>query len=154
MEIVPRLMQNSLLSIKKFAEVNYLTVFTPKEVQILGRDRTTIENTMEPILQKWKDLQTGLWSIPILPEQNKEHSKPQEEATELNPPNQDQMVNNVYEFPSMKQIICYHHATAGFQTKASWLRAIKARFYATWPMLTATATNKHFLESEETHKGP
>ena len=63
------------------------------------------------------------------------------------------MVNNVYELPSTKQIIQFHHATAGFSTKAMWLKAIKAGFYATWLMLTAITVIKYFPESEETQKG-
>ena len=63
------------------------------------------------------------------------------------------MVNNVYELWSTKEIICYHHSTAGFPTKATWLRAIKAGFYATRPVLTATAVFKYFPESDETQKG-
>ena len=33
-----------------------------------------------------------------------------------------------------------------------WLNAIRAGFFATWPMLTTKAVEKYFLESEETQK--
>ena len=61
--------------------------------------------------------------------------------------------NNAYEPPSKKQIIWYHHAMAGFPTKATWIKAIKAGFYATWPMLTTAAANKYFSEFGKMQKG-
>ena len=54
--------------------------------------------------------------------------------------------------PKHQEIICYHHAVAGFQTKAMWLWAIKAGFFVTWPMLTTAAVNKFFLEMDEIQK--
>ena len=53
----------------------------------------------------------------------------------------------------MKQVIRYDHASAGFPTKTTWLKAIKAGFYTMWPMLTATAVMKNYPESNETQKG-
>ena len=49
-DTVPGLKYNSLLSTSKFLEANYLTVFTPEEVQIFDGDRTTIASMKEPIL--------------------------------------------------------------------------------------------------------
>ena len=60
---------------------------------------------------------------------------------------------NVYNLPSIAQVIKYHHAAAGFPTKDTWVKAIKAGFYVSWPGLTAEAASKHFPESEETQKG-
>ena len=53
----------------------------------------------------------------------------------------------------MKQIVCYYHAAAGVPTKVKWLKAIKARLYATWPMLMTKAMSKYSPESAETQKG-
>ena len=73
--------------------------------------------------------------------------------TTVDTTNQQQMVNNVYESPRTKQLIQYYHATTGFLTKATWLKSIKGRFYATWSMLTATAVINYFPESDKTEKG-
>ena len=59
-------------------------------------------------------------------------------------------MNNVYELPNTAQTIRYLHACAGYPTKSTWLTAIRAGNYLSWPMLTASAVNKHFPESEET----
>ena len=56
-------------------------------------------------------------------------------------------------YMNYKQVIRYCHETAGFPTKATWLKVTKARFFASWPMLTATAIAKHFPESPKTQKG-
>ena len=50
-------------------------------------------------------------------------------------------------------MIRYYHAATGFPTKTTWIKAIKAGNYATWPGLTTNAVRKHFPESEETQKG-
>ena len=115
--IVPGLKHNSQLSISKFVEANYQTIFTPIEVQTFDGDKATIASMMEPILQGWKDLQTGQWWVPILHGQNTENCTQQEEAKKVNLPNQNQMANNMYNLLSMKQTICYHHAAAGFPAR-------------------------------------
>ena len=49
-DLVQRLQHNSLLSVSKFVEANYLTVFTPDKVKIFNGDKTTLSITDEPIL--------------------------------------------------------------------------------------------------------
>ena len=66
---------------------------------------------------------------------------------------QEESVTNVYELPSTKQIVRYLYACAGFPTKTEWLKAIKARNFATWPHLKAKAVRKHFPEPDETAQG-
>ena len=61
-------------------------------------------------------------------------------------------IGNVYELPSIEQTIRYLHAAAGFPTKTTWLKATRKGNYNTWPLLTVKNVNKHFPESEETHK--
>ena len=55
--------------------------------------------------------------------------------------------------PSIPHTIRYLHATAGFPVKETWLNAIKAGNYVTWPGVTTTAVRKHFPESDETQQG-
>ncbi len=62
-------------------------------------------------------------------------------------------VNNVYSLLSIPHTISYLHAAAGFPVKETWLDAIKAGNYVTWPGLTTTAVRKHFLDSDETQQG-
>ena len=49
-------------------------------------------------------------------------------------------------------MIKYHHASAGHPVKDTWITAINAGNYATWPGITSTAVRKHFPKSDETQK--
>jgi hypothetical protein len=64
-----------------------------------------------------------------------------------------QKVNNVYNIPSTKESIRYLHATAGFPVKETWIDAIKAGNYTTWPGLNVKVVNRYFPESDKTQKG-
>ena len=62
-------------------------------------------------------------------------------------------IHNFYELPSIKPVIWYLHAAAGFITKANCINAIRRENYLTWPLVTVKNVTKHFLESEETEQG-
>ena len=55
--------------------------------------------------------------------------------------------------PGIKELIAYHHASAGFPSKETWLSAIKANTYESWPGLTPDASKKHCPNSDETMLG-
>ncbi len=67
--------------------------------------------------------------------------------------NECKKVANVYDIPSINQTIKYLHAAAGYPVKDTWVKAINAGNYTTWPGLTATVARKHFPESDKTQKG-
>jgi len=41
--------------------------------------------------------------------------------------------SNAYEIQAAPVLIAYLHATAGFPAKETWLRAVEANFYSSWP---------------------
>ena len=49
-DTVPCLHHNALLSINKFGEANYVTVFTPGEVNIFDGKQASIMNTHQTIM--------------------------------------------------------------------------------------------------------
>ena len=53
----------------------------------------------------------------------------------------------------MGALVRYLHATAGFPVKSTWLGAIKAGNYATWPGLTYANASKYCPLSVESVKG-
>ncbi len=67
--------------------------------------------------------------------------------------NECKKVANVYDIPSITQMIKYLHAAAGYPVKDTWVKTINAGNYTTLPGLTATAARKHFPESDKTQKG-
>jgi len=101
----------------------------------------------EAILRGWRE-ESGLWRVPLSnasPKTKSEYvllSKETEHA-----------LNNVYDLPSTAETIRYLHACAGFPTKTTWLKAIRAGNYATWPSLTVKAAAEQFPESDETQQG-
>ena len=90
--------------------------------------------TKSPILQGCKKGEK-LWTISTKDEQNTEQA------------------NNVYDLPSIKQTVKYIHAAAGFPVAETWIKAIKAGNYNTWPTITPEIVCRYFPELDETQKG-
>ncbi len=129
---------NSLLSINKMAENRYTTIFRPgnEGVTIHRKGTLTITTSKPPLLQRCKKRGAKLWTVSAA-------------ATD----NEWEEVANVYNIPSINQTIKYLQAAAGYPVKDTWVKAINAGNYTTWPGLTATAARRHFPESDETQKG-
>jgi hypothetical protein len=47
--------------------------------------------------------------------------------------------SNVYNLPSIAQTIKYLHVAAGYPVEDTWIKAINAGNYTTWPGITAAA---------------
>ncbi len=60
--------------------------------------------------------------------------------------------NAIIDLPNNRQKLLYLHAAAGFPPKETFLSAVHAGNYATWPGLTTTLISKHFPYLEETQK--
>ena len=129
----------SLISVNTMAENGYLTIFQPWDGGVTIHKEGTLKITTSepPVLQGCKKKGTALWTVSV-PQTTK---KKQEE------------IANVYNLPSIVQMIKYHHASAGYPVEDTWIKAINAGNYTTWPGLTAEAVRKHFPESDETQKG-
>ena len=136
-DVLPGL-KRSLLSVSKMSDEGYTTIFHPGEegVTIHKKGTFNITTSEPPVLKGEKENMGKLWTISAT-----DNSKKREE------------VNNVYSLPSIPQTIRYLHAAAGFPVKETWLDAIKAGNYVTWPGLTTTAVRKHFSDSDKTQQG-
>jgi hypothetical protein len=66
--------------------------------------------------------------------------------------NKDQ-ANNAYDLLSISQTVRYHHLVTGFSVGDTWIKAIKAGNYNTWPTITPSTVQRHFPESNKTQKG-
>jgi hypothetical protein len=53
----------------------------------------------------------------------------------------------------MEQAIKWIHAVCGYPVKSTWLKAVKAGNYISWPMLPEHNVNKYYPETSETSKG-
>jgi hypothetical protein len=137
-DVLPGL-KRSLFSVNKMAEEGYTTIFHPGEdgVTIRKKGTLTITTNAPPVLKGRKAKTEKLWTISAA--DNADHNREE--------------TNNVYSIPSIPHTIRYLHATAGFPVKETWMNAIKAGNYITWPGITTTAVRKHFPESDETQQG-
>ena len=70
-----------------------------------------------------------------------------------NRPPPKEVINNVYELPTIEPAIRYLHSAAGFPAKATWLKAIRKGSYLSWPLVNVNNVSKYFPESKETQKG-
>ena len=136
-DILPGL-KRSLLSVSKMSDEGYTTIFHPGEEGVTIHKKGTIRLTTSepPVLKGEKENMAKLWTI---------------SATKTS--NCKEEVHNVYSLPSIPHTIRYLHAAAGFPVKETWLDAIKAGNYVTWPGLTTSTVRKHFPDSDETQQG-
>jgi hypothetical protein len=63
------------------------------------------------------------------------------------------VANNVHQLQTKEQLWDYLHRAAGHPVKKTWLAAIKAGEYATWPGLTYKLVSNHLYDTEETAVG-
>jgi hypothetical protein len=125
------------MSVNKMAGEGHTTIFHPGEegVAMHKPGALTITMTEPPILQGCKTKGEKLWTILVESENNTEQA------------------NNAYDLLSISQTVKYHHAAAGFPVADTWINAIKAGNYNTWPTITPSTVQRHFPESDETQKG-
>ena len=142
-DVLPGLRPNSLISVGKFADADYTTIFHPRGEGVTVHKKNTfrLQVWRKPVLQGWRDA-NGLWRV------SRDERKPISCVR-----SKKELAANVYSLPSIPQTIRYLHAAAGFPTKDSWIKAIQNGNYTTWPGITAEVVNKHFPESIETQKG-
>ena len=60
---------------------------------------------------------------------------------------------SAYDLPSVKALVRYFHAAAGYPVKDMWLKAVKAGNYVSWPGLTLANAANYCPSSDATVKG-
>ena len=66
-DMVPAITTQSLISIGKFADAKYITIFDKEEVNIYDANNTEVTVSRGAILKGYRDHETGLWRIPLVP---------------------------------------------------------------------------------------
>ena len=94
----------------------------------------TIATTAQPILQGCKTNGEKLWTVSV------------------DEPITTEQAHHAYDLPSVGQTIRYLHGAARFPTEDTWIKAIKAGNYNTWPTITPETVRRHFPESDETQR--
>ena len=133
--LFPDLQNKSLLSLGQFCDNGY-------EIQ-LTQTSIHIKNTTDPSLSLTGSRAgpNSMWMINLLP-------------PTINTTNRTiQQMNNVYEVSKQRDIVQYLHKAAFSPVPSTWITAINAGFFATWPGLTADLVRKHLDKSPATTKG-
>ena len=60
---------------------------------------------------------------------------------------------NAYEIQAVPVLISYLHVTTSFPAKETWLRAVEANFYSSWPGISLPRVRRHLTEPEPTTFG-
>ncbi len=147
MNIVPNL-HSTLVSVPKMADVDYIAVFDKKEVRIYHARTTIVSETKDPILVARRCHDTRLWKL------NLDYEVLGREYPDQFIPGVDE-ANAIFDLrnSNTRQSLLYHHGSAGFTPKETFLAAVRAGNYATWLGLTTTLILKHFPDLDKTQKG-
>jgi hypothetical protein len=96
-----------------------------------------------------------LWRVNIAPQLTAPAPPPTPATPTMPSPPQTDTARHVctLDLPNTPSLIAYHHATAGYPIKQTWLDAIKRGAYKTWPGLTYKLAARHCPDADETLLG-
>jgi hypothetical protein len=127
MNIVPGL-HSTLVSVPKMVDEDYIVVFDKKSAKTYDTTTTTITATEQPVLDAPRCTSTGLWLMPLEADGTKENGGNQKGNIERDKTSNiggvTERANAIFELPSTHQTILYHHASAGFPVKETFLNAV------------------------------
>jgi len=112
----------------------------------------TVTNVIgDTVLEGHQDLSRNLYIVPL------EDSTPPPRA--VSPMIDDpivpchNMAANAYGIQAVPVLIAYLHAAASFPAKETWLCAVEANFYSSWPGISPPRVRRHLTEPEPTTFG-
>jgi hypothetical protein len=141
MNIMPNL-HSMLISVPKMVDLDYIVVFDKKEARIYNATTTIVPATKDPILVAPCFQDSGLYKLD-LDYEVLGHKYPDWFIAGVNE------AYTIFDLPDTRQSLLYHHALVGFPPKETFLAAVPAENYTTWPGMTTTLILKHFINSEK-----
>ena len=133
--------RDTLLGLGPICDAGCTVTFDDKAVTIKDREGRTV-------LSGWRDDDgPRLWHINLRPSPDKLPSHASNAATA------PLTAYSAYDLPSVGALVRYFHAGAGFPVRQTWLKAIKAGNFASWPGLTYHNAAKYCPSAIETLKG-
>ena len=100
-EMVPFLVNNTLLSASKFTDVDYISIYDGDEVNIYDGHTTRIKVSEKAVLKGWRCPATKLWQIPL----RAKVTDVNEDTLVLNSKDGKQSLNYLYEVPTTNHVI-------------------------------------------------
>jgi hypothetical protein len=133
-----------LLSIPVLADHGCTMSFTKDAVIVTLQDNI--------ILQGYRNHAMGMWTVPLVPNP---HSTPLANHA-IQPTHESplfQAANSAYHMKNKKELAMFYHAAAGYPIPSTWIKAIQAGNYTTWPALTADLISRNLPASIIMAKG-
>ena len=128
-------------------------ILCDKDCKVLFTKETVIiyDKNNKPFLTGWREeANAKLWRISLHPDAADLPSYPTSPA----PPTETTLnAFSAYDLPSVQALVRYFHAAAGYPVRSTWLAAIKAGNYVSWPGLTYANASKYCPSADETIKG-
>jgi hypothetical protein len=138
--IIPSLSTSSLLSVGQLVDANCSVTFDRTLVEVLHNNKRILEGV--------RNERNGLWTFDL--QDNNSHSdKDKKTTTNL----KSEQAYNVYECTNKRDLVRFLHAAAFSPVQDTWLKAIRAGHFATWPGLTEDLARKHLPKEIATVKG-
>ena len=138
--------QHNLLGIAPFCDKDCNVLFTKHSV-------TIYDPTNKPMLSGWREIDghgnSKLWRISLVPEDDDVPCV----TPDLDVQEAPLDAFSAYDLPSVEALVKYFHAAAGFPVRDTWLKAIKAGNFSSWPGLTYKNAAKYCPSATETLKG-
>jgi len=133
----------NLVGIGPICDAKYSVLFTEDAVRIISPNGTVV-------LNGWRET-TGhrLWRMSLLP--SEDAIRP---FSGTHPVMESSLAAfSAYDLPSVGALVRYFHAATGFPVRDTWLKAIKAGNFKSWPGLTLENASKYCPSTIETLKG-
>ena len=133
--------RHTLIGVVPLYDSDCAVTFTREAVIV--RDKYGIE-----VLICWREATgTRIWRIALIPG----------EANLPSIPNDSKQATlaaySAYELPSVAALIIYSHAEAEYPVRSTWLKAIGAGNYVSWPGLMLSNATKYYPSAEATIMG-
>ena len=138
-----------LVSVGKLCTNGMLVLFDANSVNVFN------QQTRQIVAQGKRDIRSNIYMIPVADAgaQGVKGFTPTGTDAAQGVIPQNTFANNVYEIRVVPALISYLHACTGFSPKLTWIRAIEAEFFTTWPGLTADRVRQYLGKLETTTMG-
>jgi hypothetical protein len=132
--IINELAIHSILSCGQMCDAGYKVLSDEGRAQVI-KGNVAVQGRI--IMHGQSDHTTGLWTVPLYENSTKK----------------DESINSIYVISKVYNAIQYLHAAAGSPFPSTFVKAIQAGNFTTWPTLTPEHVNKYLEKSEATVKG-
>jgi hypothetical protein len=133
--VIPGLSTSSLFSVGQLVDADCSVTFDRTKVHVLHNQANFLEGQ--------RDLRNGLWTVNLQDNISKPSPNGKDEKTTSMPVDvapratlNSSEAHSVYECSNKRDLVRFLHAAAFSPVPDTWLKAIRAGHFATWPGLT------------------